>query len=95
MRTSYLKNGLVEVVFFLVFDSGNQDVAFGQVSESGYVSAAAKINDGFAQVNPAFYRAESFRHDSNFCERIANDSNGSLCDIFVLCGQKVMKPLQV
>ena len=95
MRTSYLKNGLVEVVFFLVFDSGNQDVAFGQVSESGYVSAAAKINDGFAQVNPSLFGAESFWCNCNFFERITNDSNGSLCDIFVLCGQKVMKPLQV
>jgi hypothetical protein len=65
------------------------------VSESGYVAAAAKINDGFTQVNPAFHRAESFRHDGNFCERITNDSNRSLSDIFVLCGQKVMKPLQV
>ena len=90
-----MKIGLVEVVFFLVFDSGNQNVSIGKVSESGYVAAAAKINDGFTQVNPAFYRAKSFRHDGNFFECITNDSNGSLGDIFVLCGQEVMKPLQV
>ena len=35
--------GLVEVVFFLVLGSSNQDVAFGQVSESGYVAAAANF----------------------------------------------------
>jgi recombinational DNA repair protein RecR len=65
------------------------------VSETGYIAAAAKIYDGFTQVNPSLYGAESFRHDCNLCERITNDDDCSLCYHFVLYGQKVMKPLQV
>ena len=94
-RSTSIAQRLCEVVFFLVLDSGNHNVTIGQVSEPGNVAAAAEINDGFAHVYLALYRAKSFWHDSNFLECITNDSNGSLCDIFVLCGQKVMKPLQV
>lgn len=91
----HITQGLFKAVFFLVLYSGNHNVAAGKVSESGYVAAAAEINDGFAHVHPALYRTKSFRHDGNFFERISNDSHRSLCDIFVLCGQEVMKPLQV
>ena len=86
MRTSYLKIGLVEVIFFLVLDSGNQDVAVGQVSESGYVAAAAEIYDGFALVHLALHGAESFWHECNFVKRITHNQDGSLGNIFVLCG---------
>lgn len=43
--------GLLEVIFFLMFDSRNRDVAIWKMAKSGNVATAAKINNDFALVN--------------------------------------------
>lgn len=78
-----------------MLDSGNRDVAIGQVAKPRNVAAATKINDGFTVVHLALYRTEPFGHDDYLLERITNHRNCPLGDSLVLRCQKVMKPFEV
>lgn len=77
-----------------MFDSGNRDIAIGQMTELRHVAAAPKINVGFTVVHLAHYWAEPFGHEGDFLERVTNHPNCPLGNIFVLRCQEVMKPFE-